>query len=110
MIQVVRTFRSAVKISRGVIPRSEVREDARTARNLDYSRGLPGGSVMRRRGISRSIATVLSLVALLAIPHLISGQAQPTVAALPPVWVLPPPAQVPATQTVAVRAGRMFDP
>jgi hypothetical protein len=77
---------------------------------LDYSRGLPGGSVMRRRGHSRSIVAVFSLVAVLAIPHLIGAQAQSAVAALPPVWVLPPPAQVPAVQTVAVRAGRMFDP
>jgi imidazolonepropionase-like amidohydrolase len=65
---------------------------------------------MRRRGISRSIAAVFSLVALLAIPRLISAQAQPAVAALPQAWVLPPPAQVSAAQTVAVRAGRLFDP
>jgi imidazolonepropionase-like amidohydrolase len=32
------------------------------------------------------------------------------VASLPPAWVLPPPAQPAARQTVVVRAGRLFDP
>jgi hypothetical protein len=38
------------------------------------------------------------------------AQTQRGVAALPPAWVLPPAAQPPAPQVVAVRAGRLFDP
>jgi imidazolonepropionase-like amidohydrolase len=58
----------------------------------------------------------LSLQSLLAAVMMIIGlpaslaQVQPKVAALPPVWTLPPPAQYPAPQTIAVRAGRLFDP
>ncbi|HYL34745.1 MAG TPA: amidohydrolase family protein [Bryobacteraceae bacterium] len=37
-------------------------------------------------------------------------QAQPSVAALPPAWILPPPAQPQPAQVTAVRAGRLFDP
>lgn len=50
----------------------------------------------------------VALTALAAAASIASAQ-QP-VAALPPVWVLPPPAQRPAPRTIAVRAGRLFDP
>jgi imidazolonepropionase-like amidohydrolase len=38
------------------------------------------------------------------------AQTQPGVSALPQAWVLPPPAQPQPAQTIAVRAGRLFDP
>src|SRR5258706_3441718 len=52
------------------------------------------------------------LVAALTLPSVsrLRAQAQGGVAALPPAWVLPPVAQYPAPQVVAVRAGRLFDP
>jgi imidazolonepropionase-like amidohydrolase len=65
---------------------------------------------MRRRFGFTAITAALLLVALLATPVVIQSQGQAAVAALPQAWVLPPPAQVAAAQTVAVRAGRMFDP
>jgi imidazolonepropionase-like amidohydrolase len=66
---------------------------------------------MRRRFAPAPIsAAVLSLAIGLAAPIALRSQAQPALAALPPAWVLPPVAQPPAAQTVAVRAGRMFDP
>ena len=45
-----------------------------------------------------------------SIPAVVLSQGQAAVAALPQAWVLPPPAQVAAGQTIVVRAGRMFDP
>jgi len=65
---------------------------------------------MRRRDGFTAIAALISLATILAVPAIVRSQAQPAVAALPQAWVLPPPAQVPAGQTIAVRAGRMFDP
>jgi imidazolonepropionase-like amidohydrolase len=65
---------------------------------------------MRRRFGFNALAAALSLATILATPIALRSQGQPAVAALPQAWVLPPPAQVPAGQTVAVRAGRMFDP
>lgn len=52
------------------------------------------------------------LAAALALPSgsPLRAQTQRQVAALPPAWVLPPAAQYPAPQVVAVRAGRLFDP
>jgi len=65
---------------------------------------------MRRRDGFTAIAALISLATILAVPTIVRSQAQPAVVALPQAWVLPPPAQVSAAQTVAVRAGRMFDP
>jgi len=65
---------------------------------------------MRRRDGFTAIAALISLATILAVPTIVRSQAQPAVAALPQAWVLPPPAQVSPSQTVAVRAGRMFDP
>jgi len=65
---------------------------------------------MRRRDVFTAIAALISLATILAVPTIVRSQAQPAVVALPQAWVLPPPAQVSAAQTVAVRAGRMFDP
>ena len=65
---------------------------------------------MRRRLAFNALAAALSLATILATPIALRSQGQPAVAALPQAWVLPPPAQVPAAQTVAVRAGRLFDP
>jgi imidazolonepropionase-like amidohydrolase len=56
------------------------------------------------------MSAVVILAAALATSIVVKSQAQPAVSALPQAWVLPPPAQVSAAQTVAVRAGRMFDP
>jgi imidazolonepropionase-like amidohydrolase len=66
--------------------------------------------MMRRRDGFTAIAALISLATILAVPAIVRSQAQPAVAALPQAWVLPPPAQVSPAQTVAVRAGRMFDP
>jgi imidazolonepropionase-like amidohydrolase len=65
---------------------------------------------MRRRDGLTAIAALISLATILAVPVIVRSQAQPAVAALPQAWVLPPPAQVSPAQTIAVRAGRMFDP
>jgi hypothetical protein len=65
---------------------------------------------MRRRFDPSVIAAAFSLVAMLATTIVVRSQAQPAAAALPQAWVLPLPAQVPAAQNVAVRAGRIFDP
>ena len=65
---------------------------------------------MRRRDGFTAIAALISLATILAVPTIVRSQAQPAVVALPQAWVLPPPAQVSAAQTAAVRAGRMFDP
>jgi imidazolonepropionase-like amidohydrolase len=66
--------------------------------------------MMRRRDGFTAIAALISLATILAVPTIVRSQAQPAVVALPQAWVLPTPAQVSAAQTVAVRAGRMFDP
>src|SRR5262245_1573726 len=65
---------------------------------------------MRARPHLGAISAVVSVVLALAAPAILRSQTQPAVAALPQAWVLPPPAQVAAAQTVVVRAGRMFDP
>jgi imidazolonepropionase-like amidohydrolase len=65
---------------------------------------------MRRRDGLTAIAALISLATILAVPAIVRSQAQPAVAALPQAWVLPPPTQVSPAQTIAVRAGRMFDP
>ena len=65
---------------------------------------------MRRRDGFTAIAALISLATILAVPTIVRSQAQPAVVALPQAWVLPPPAQASAAQTVAVRAGRMLDP
>jgi imidazolonepropionase-like amidohydrolase len=58
-----------------------------------------------------------ALVALIAAAGIYGGyiahlgaQGPAAIGALPPAWVPPPPAQYPAPQVVAVRAGRLFDP
>jgi imidazolonepropionase-like amidohydrolase len=58
------------------------------------------------------ISSALLLTVAIGAPATPRSQAQtqPAVAALPPAWVLPLPAQPQAAETVAVRAGRMFDP
>src|SRR5258705_1786055 len=66
--------------------------------------------MMRRRAFYRVIGPAVVLAAAWATSVVVRSQAQPAATALPPVWILPPPAQVSAAQTVAVRAGRMFDP
>ena len=65
-------------------------------------------SRLARWSIAAAMLTGVALVAPLALT--LQAQGQASVAALPPAWVLPPPAQVSAAQTVAVRAGRLFDP
>jgi imidazolonepropionase-like amidohydrolase len=40
----------------------------------------------------------------------VAAQGQAAIGALPPAWVPPPAAQYPASQVIAVRAGRLFDP
>jgi len=51
---------------------------------------------------------VLAVSLTLATSFLIAQQ--PKVAALPPAWTPPPPAQYSASQVTAIRAGRLFDP
>src|SRR5215475_1100469 len=65
---------------------------------------------MTARWYACGIGAALWIIAAVATPVVVKSQGQPAVAALPQAWVLPPPAQVAAAQTVAVRAGRMFDP
>src|SRR5215468_5243053 len=65
---------------------------------------------MTARWYACGIGAALSIIAAVATPVVVKSQGQPAVTALPQAWVLPPPAQVPGAQTVAVRAGRMFDP
>jgi len=61
--------------------------------------------------VNRPLGFVL-LAAALALPSAsrLRAQAPRGIAALPPAWALPPVAQYPAPQVVAVRAGRLFDP
>jgi imidazolonepropionase-like amidohydrolase len=66
--------------------------------------------MMRRRAFYRAMGLAVVLTAAWGTSVVVRSQAQPAVAALPQAWVLPPPAQVSTAQTVAVRAGRMFDP
>jgi imidazolonepropionase-like amidohydrolase len=63
---------------------------------------------MRGRFRLSGISAVV-MVAALATTAVVRSQGQGAVAALPPAWVLPPPAQVAQPQAIAVRAGRMFD-
>lgn len=65
---------------------------------------------MRRRFRPKAITSAVLVCAALGIPAVLRSQGQGAVAALPPAWVLPPPAQVAQPQTIAVRAGRLFDP
>jgi imidazolonepropionase-like amidohydrolase len=59
----------------------------------------------------RACAAVFAAACLaLASPFQARAQVPPAVAALPPAWELPPPAQYPAPRVIAVRAGRLFDP
>ena len=55
--------------------------------------------------MSRSSAAAVLLIASAAL-----ASAQTSPASLPAAWVLPPPAQPAPAQTIAVRAGRLFDP
>lgn len=57
-----------------------------------------------------SIAATLLAAIVAPLALTLRAQGQAAVAALPPAWVLPPPAPVAAAQTVVVRAGRLFDP
>jgi len=61
---------------------------------------------MKRNSALGLVGIAVSL-ALSASP---GAAQQPSVAALPPAWVPPPPAQYSATQITAVHAGRLFDP
>jgi imidazolonepropionase-like amidohydrolase len=57
------------------------------------------------------LRTVLFSIFTLGLAQVASwAQSQAAVAALPQAWVLPPVAQPEQPQTVAVRAGRLFDP
>ncbi len=58
-----------------------------------------------------SLRALIACALALTTPVL-RGQSpsQPAVAALPAAWVPPPPPQRAAEQTVAIRAGRLFDP
>src|SRR5216684_67964 len=68
--------------------------------------------MLRTRFTTRAIYAFLLAAGALTIQTdlRVQAQAQPTLASLPPAWVLPPPAQAQPAQTVAVRAGRLFDP
>ena len=58
--------------------------------------------------MKRSAVTTFALVSVLTLGSQLAGQSPAD--ALPPAWVLPPAAQPAQPQTVAVRAGRLFDP
>jgi len=51
---------------------------------------------------------VLSMALLISAASIATPQSSPS--PLPAAWVLPPPAQPAAAQTIAIRAGRLFDP
>jgi imidazolonepropionase-like amidohydrolase len=51
-----------------------------------------------------------SVAAILLIASAALSSAQTSPASLPSAWVLPPPTQPAPAQTIAVRAGRLFDP
>jgi imidazolonepropionase-like amidohydrolase len=57
-----------------------------------------------------AIRTLVVILAGIPFPLFAQAQTQPAVTALPPAWVLPPPAQPQPAQTIAIRAGRLFDP
>jgi hypothetical protein len=67
---------------------------------------------MRERFAIRTLIAELAITILAGIPMPLFAQTQtqPAVAALPPAWVLPPAAQPQPAQTIAIRAGRLFDP
>ncbi len=65
---------------------------------------------MRNRFVLETLIIALAIVLLAGIPIPLQAQTQPAVAALPSAWVLPPPAQPQPAQTIAIRAGRLFDP
>src|SRR5436190_9003646 len=65
---------------------------------------------MARESTLIALRATFVLAVAFTTPTALHAQGQPPVAALPPAWVLPLPAQPPAAQTVVVRAGRMFDP
>src|SRR5690348_4079891 len=58
--------------------------------------------------MTRSAVTAFALFSVLTVGNRLAGQSPAD--ALPPAWVLPPIAQPAQAQTVAVRAGRLFDP
>jgi imidazolonepropionase-like amidohydrolase len=58
----------------------------------------------------KSSLLVLAVAVALAAFSSSSAQTQSKIAALPSVWLLPPPAQYPTPQILAVRAGHLFDP
>ena len=66
---------------------------------------------MLRASVLRASGAILLTVAI-GPPAALRSQAQtrPGLAGLPAAWVLPPPAQPQAAQTIVVRAGKMFDP
>lgn len=68
--------------------------------------------MVRRRLTGRAVRTLIAGAMAWTIPAALPAQVapQPAVVALPQAWVPPPPAQRPAAQTVAIRAGRLFDP
>jgi imidazolonepropionase-like amidohydrolase len=69
------------------------------------------GSIMNWHLSSKQLSATL-IVSIVTLMNASSSfaQEQPKVKALPSVWVLPPNAQYASPQTVAVRAGRLFDP
>jgi imidazolonepropionase-like amidohydrolase len=66
--------------------------------------------MIRRRTFYTAMGAAVIFAAAWATSIVVRSQAQPAVAALPPAWILPPQAQPAPAQTVAVRAGRLFDP
>jgi len=64
---------------------------------------------MQRAFLNRAVGALLAAAAIGA-PSALRSQARSTPATVPAAWVLPPPAQPQPAQTIAIRAGRMFDP
>lgn len=64
---------------------------------------------MQRAFLNRAVGALLAAAAIGA-PAALRSQARSTPTTLPAAWVLPPPAQPQPAQTIAIRAGRMFDP
>ena len=66
--------------------------------------------MLRSRFTVRATCAFLLAGTAITTPAMLHAQAQTAVSSLPPAWVLPPPAQTQPAQTVAIRAGRLFDP
>ena len=65
---------------------------------------------MRERLALSTWIARLAIAALAGLSSTLFAQTQPAVSALPSAWVLPPLAQRQPAQTIAIRAGRLFDP